>query len=870
MNEREFYFFVKTDYFKNLVDSNRMIRKMLFEIDVNSKEEAISKKEEIKKLIDSGNQDNCDSYFDKIMQYFDEYERTFDGEVYDSYEELQRAQRHFEKVMTFSSNINNVEKNKILSLINMLKVSEIKSKDRYLAEVVSFWNKADIDYRTIYGIECKDWETSDRIREQIKEIEDILQCGVKNQKDIIDLEDVIRKIEIAEIRDMYLRFTKYQRDTLVRIADSMKQNISFIGKARKECAEIYYAQELLHDTAIYFKLNIEIYEKWFKEIKKEYCTVFGEKYNISSKADEIYYTCISRAKSYEKYLKEKNQTDRGFFGKLITGVKGLVVEGYAEEYNRVTQWGKLLIPDLGTETIEEVNIIRNYYKSNYIKEMQEWEEMLALRKFKYEKPQIVSFCFNEQLRKKENIDKSLFYTWIDELYPSILELPQDNISIDALRNKLTSIYDESYINNEDFFYKIVNDINSFKWRKYSWGNNALDELPNILPADINHCRSWSAEKWNEIIQYIKEFWAYWERASNGVFCYDPDLTGIDFEYEESRKEIVLELSKYLYEVYPSKLNFLQEDRLFLGLEELFSEKMNFYKMIMKENEEAYRFLLPRNYTIVESGLFENNLFVREVVLPESIRKIEKNAFKGCKNLKKVIFKGNRVEEIGMSAFEGCSNLQEICITSRCIIYERAFKNCTSLEQISLISSPVLTEEEEYNQVQQGRIHLWGEEAFSNCIKLRKLERICVSVIGDRCFKDCRNLEKIEGMIYKEVGKQAFEGCNKLIDVKLTYDTSQDTGPWDTLTISIGANAFPNHAYNTFEFYGGFKIPDLNKYTGRIKEVLGKKPYDYDEYMEEQERYSRRYSDFDLADYYGYDSDCYDEDEYSREQFLDDI
>lgn len=870
VNEREFWLFVRTDYFKSIVNNNRVIRKKLFEIVINSREEALNEKEKMKQFLwDNGMEANCDEYFDKIINCFDEHERIFDGELYDSYEELHRAQIHYEKIMEFSSGLNNLERNKMMSLINMLKISELKSKDRYLAEIISFWNRADIEYRTVYGFQCKDWETADRIREQIKSVEDILQCGVKNQNEIIHLEEVISKIEVTEIRNMYLRFTKCQLETLVRIVASLKQNISFAGKSRKKCAEIYYAEKQLHDTAGYFKLNIEVYERWFKNFKQNYCTVFGMEYSSASDADAAYYTCVAHAKSYENYMKEKSQANRGFFSKIITGVKGLVIEEYVKEYNRVTRSGELQIPNLGADMIAEVNSVREQHRQNYINDTKQWNEIFSMRKLQYEKPKMVQFCFEEKVREKECIDRGIFLTWIDELYPSILQLSPDNISIEALCNKLSSIYEESHVNCEEIFLQIIKDIHEFKWHKNARRNSELDELPNVLPMDINYCYTWNDEKWDEIIQYINGFWTYWESNGNGLFNYDPDITGVDFDYEYGRKDIVLKLSKYLYGIYPEKFAFIQENILYSGLEELFSEKMEIYKMVMEENSEAYCFEVPRYCTTVQAGLFENNLFVREIVLPESIRKIEKNAFKGCKSLQKVIFKGNKVEEIGAHAFEDCWDLREICLVNRCIISEYAFKNCTSLQSVSWISGPVMTDEEMYEQALQSRVHLWGEEAFSNCSGLKELVGISVSVIGERCFQNCRKLEKLEGMIYESVGQQAFIGCNKLKEVKLTYDTSEDTGPWDMLTVTIGAEAFPNHSYNTFEFTAGFKIPDLNRYTGRIREVLGRKPYDYDAFMEEQERYRRR-SDFDLAGYYGYDSDNYDEDEYSREQFLDDI
>ena len=76
--------------------------------------------------------------------------------------------------------------------------------------------------------------------------------------------------------------------------------------------------------------------------------------------------------------------------------------------------------------------------------------------------------------------------------------------------------------------------------------------------------------------------------------------------------------------------------------------------------------------------------MKEITIHESV--IEAGAFKGCKDLKKVIL-GSEVETIGDYAFMDCVNLQEIAFSDSIKRIESwAFQNCSSLKEIILPKS----------------------------------------------------------------------------------------------------------------------------------------------------------------------------------------
>lgn len=61
---------------------------------------------------------------------------------------------------------------------------------------------------------------------------------------------------------------------------------------------------------------------------------------------------------------------------------------------------------------------------------------------------------------------------------------------------------------------------------------------------------------------------------------------------------------------------------------------------------------PYQITVIGSGIFRNNCFLRRITIPSSITTIEDSAFKGCHNLKDVIFKEPvNVTSIGTDAFK---------------------------------------------------------------------------------------------------------------------------------------------------------------------------------------------------------------------------
>lgn len=69
-------------------------------------------------------------------------------------------------------------------------------------------------------------------------------------------------------------------------------------------------------------------------------------------------------------------------------------------------------------------------------------------------------------------------------------------------------------------------------------------------------------------------------------------------------------------------------------------------------------------TEIGASAFKNNKKITSAVIGKNVKTIGNNAFAGCKNLKKVTLKGNKLSKIGKKAFAGDKKLKQIIIKSK--------------------------------------------------------------------------------------------------------------------------------------------------------------------------------------------------------------
>lgn len=124
---------------------------------------------------------------------------------------------------------------------------------------------------------------------------------------------------------------------------------------------------------------------------------------------------------------------------------------------------------------------------------------------------------------------------------------------------------------------------------------------------------------------------------------------------------------------------------------------------------------------------------------DNLANIKGYAFNGCKNLKNINFKGDRLENIGLAAFKDCINLQTIKLPEKVInIQQEAFQNCEQLLSINLPST--------------------------------------LTMIWTRAFKGCASLSTITlpaSLKYLTTGYEydAFSGCESLQEINVNPENN---------------------------------------------------------------------------------------------------
>ncbi len=104
-----------------------------------------------------------------------------------------------------------------------------------------------------------------------------------------------------------------------------------------------------------------------------------------------------------------------------------------------------------------------------------------------------------------------------------------------------------------------------------------------------------------------------------------------------------------------------------------------------EDEVGYgikKVIIKEGITEISAGCFSGDFTdMTELKLPNSVRKIGKRAFKGCKRLKKVKLPSG-LSEIPKECFSGCKSLDKIVINKELVaIRKDAFKGCERLKKL---------------------------------------------------------------------------------------------------------------------------------------------------------------------------------------------
>ncbi|MGN0599543.1 MAG: fibronectin type III domain-containing protein [Oscillospiraceae bacterium] len=208
-------------------------------------------------------------------------------------------------------------------------------------------------------------------------------------------------------------------------------------------------------------------------------------------------------------------------------------------------------------------------------------------------------------------------------------------------------------------------------------------------------------------------------------------------------------------------------------------------------------VIPSTVKYIEKEAFKKNQNIKSVTFEGDILSINEYAFYDCDSLETVTFKGNITSGDGKggiqkSAFEFCSGLKEVNFTNKDAVVDQigkyAFDLCSSLESITIPSGTayinfkafancseletVIFEGGVTNGEGSGGI---DEKAFPECKKLKEVRfrksDAVVDCIGEKAFQNCFALKKINlpsGTVCIKEG--AFSNCKVLTSVTVPADT----------------------------------------------------------------------------------------------------
>ncbi|MDO5329215.1 MAG: leucine-rich repeat domain-containing protein [Coriobacteriia bacterium] len=199
---------------------------------------------------------------------------------------------------------------------------------------------------------------------------------------------------------------------------------------------------------------------------------------------------------------------------------------------------------------------------------------------------------------------------------------------------------------------------------------------------------------------------------------------------------------------------------------------------------------------IKTDAFFGCPFVDSVIFPDTLIKIEKEAFYEC-GIKSAIFPPNsQLNNIPVGAFTKCSSLTTVILPDKLeIVFDYAFSECNSLKTITIP-----------NNVQ----HI-SDHSFGGCSALESITFRGEKVwIEDDAFAGCSNLKDM--YFY---GNHGYIYVNAFKDMKFNLHCPLKGTNWDTSEIHLGNADHINYINLTaFELTGqcydcGLKLPIKN-------------------------------------------------------------
>ncbi len=198
------------------------------------------------------------------------------------------------------------------------------------------------------------------------------------------------------------------------------------------------------------------------------------------------------------------------------------------------------------------------------------------------------------------------------------------------------------------------------------------------------------------------------------------------------------------------------------------------------------------------GAFKGNNNIQNVVLPDSCKKINASAFKGCSSL--VSVSGSGITDIAASIFED-SSVENVVFSNMETIGAYAFSGCLNLKSVTLskvkeISSYAFRDTAAIEDVVCNELTEMGINVFSQS-GIKSFSAPKLTAIGNNAFIDCYNLVSVSAPELEVLTLGAFKNCISLKNIDMPSLTE------------IGANAVRNTG---IEDFNGLLVTKIGNYA----------------------------------------------------------
>ena len=222
--------------------------------------------------------------------------------------------------------------------------------------------------------------------------------------------------------------------------------------------------------------------------------------------------------------------------------------------------------------------------------------------------------------------------------------------------------------------------------------------------------------------------------------------------------------------------------------------LHFAHHLYLNDVEVKDLIIPNSLKRIGNYVFEGCTGLRSVLFSDYVENTGIGAFSNCKGMTKISF-GKNIKEINAASFYGCSSLISVEIpTNITSIGKNAFENCTNLKSITIpngvttingsfpgcASLTSVTIPSTVNNMGgafsgcssltsvtiQNGITTIGGGAFMNCSKLKQIEiPNSVTKIESNAFSECSDLTYVSiGAGIQNISYYAFAGCGELLDI----------------------------------------------------------------------------------------------------------